>query len=106
MSTPRLNNVRQAAAKLGVSPWWLYRRAGREIPVTRLSEGGRLFWTDEQIAQIIRDGAIEPNRKTASPPPASGRRRAASQPKMPSAPSNVHRLEARSEARRKGRRSA
>jgi hypothetical protein len=105
MSTPRLNDVRQTAEKLGVSPWWLYRRAGREIPVTRLSEGGRLFWTDEQIAQIIRDGAIEPSRKSA-PPAASSRRRPASQPSTPAAAGTVHRLEARPEARRKGRRSA
>ncbi|MFB4265253.1 hypothetical protein [Nonomuraea sp. GTA35] len=37
---------------------WLYRRAGRTIPVTRLA--WRLLWTEEQISWIIEAAAIEP----------------------------------------------
>lgn len=55
MTAPELYDVKQAAAKVRMSQSWLYHNAGVTIPCTRI--GGRLLWTDEQIEQIIRDGA-------------------------------------------------
>ncbi|TMR18546.1 helix-turn-helix domain-containing protein [Nonomuraea turkmeniaca] len=58
MTLPRLYDTDEVAAILRVSKNWLYLRAGRSIPVTRISH--RLLWTEEQISWIIEAAAIEP----------------------------------------------
>jgi hypothetical protein len=76
MTTPELYDVEQTAKKVRLSVSWLYHNAGVTIPVTRIAGTKRLFWTDEQIEQIIRDGAqpakavkpTSPKREPAAAP--------------------------------------
>jgi len=105
MSEPALRGVGEAAQYLGVSRYWLYRNAGVTIPVTQFTPGGRLFWTQEQLDQIIASGAIQPGTKKPAPSaPSRGRRRPAIKPAPASAGvAQVAPLRARPEARRKGR---
>lgn len=102
--TTRLYDVRETSLRIRRSPSWLYRNAGKTIPVTQHAPGGRLFWTEEQIRQIIALGAVEPGAKTPAP---QGKRRPATKT-VPAAvgKGTVTPLTARPEARRKGRRSA
>lgn len=60
MTAPRLYDIKQTAPLVRLSVSWLYRNAGVTIPVTRIAGSNRLMWTDEQIEQIIRDGAKPP----------------------------------------------
>jgi hypothetical protein len=105
VSIPRLYEIDEVVKLTHRSKTWLYRNAGKTIPVTQYEPGGRLFWTEDQVRQIIALGAVEPGQKS-SPPPAQSRRRAVPQRATPAAAGTVRRLEARPDARRKGRRSA
>jgi hypothetical protein len=69
--TPTLYDIHETAPLVRHSVSWLYRHAGIDIPVTRIAGSNRLFWTDEQIGQIIRDGA-QP-AKAAKRTPQKGR---------------------------------
>lgn len=55
MAVPRLYDVKETSLMVRMSVSWLYHNAGVTIPVTRI--GGRLFWSEAQIEQIIGDGA-------------------------------------------------
>jgi hypothetical protein len=57
MTTPVLYDIHETAERTHLSVSWLYRHAGKTIPVTRPGGAKKLFWTGEQIEQIIRDGA-------------------------------------------------
>ncbi|MEO3869426.1 hypothetical protein ABGB18_11390 [Nonomuraea sp. B12E4] len=62
MIPPVLHDVHAASKIVKRSPSWLYKKgAAGEIPRTKI--GGGVFWTDEQCAQIIRDGAQPKRRK-------------------------------------------
>lgn len=54
MTAPILHKRAEAAARLGVSDYWLkMATVRRQVPFTQLSP--RVFrWTDEQIAEIAR----------------------------------------------------
>lgn len=104
MSIPRLYEIDEVVELTHRSKTWLYRHAGKTIPVTQHTPGGRLFWTEDQIRQIIALGAVEPGAKT--PAPQSKRRPAAKTVPVAAGKGTVTPLTARPEARRKGRRSA
>ncbi|MEU4410664.1 hypothetical protein AB0F88_39690 [Streptosporangium sp. NPDC023963] len=105
-SPPRLYNAEETSPQVRKSAGWLLRKARvKAIPHTRI--GANVFWTDEQIARIIRDGAVEPKPRAektprklaavASPPapaPRAGRKRvpAATKTDIPRADRSVSRL--------------
>ncbi len=60
MTAPRLYDINETAERTHLSVSWLYHNAGKTIPVTRPGGTKKLRWTDEQIEQIIRDGAQPP----------------------------------------------
>lgn len=57
MTPPELHDVKQTSRLVRMSVSWLYRNADR-LGVTRM--GNRLFWTDEQVTQIITEAACPP----------------------------------------------
>jgi predicted DNA-binding transcriptional regulator AlpA len=64
VTTPARHDVIAAAELVGKSPSWMYKKgAAGEIPRTKI--GHHVSWTDEQITQIIRDGAQEPKQAKA-----------------------------------------
>ena len=66
-SLPRLYNARETSPLVRKSRSWLYRKArAKAIPCTKI--GKHVFWTDAQIARIIRDGAVEPKPAETKPP--------------------------------------
>jgi hypothetical protein len=61
MTPPKKYDVHQAALIVGKSPSWMYQQgAAGNIPRTKI--GHHVSWTDEQLTQIIRDGAQEPKQ--------------------------------------------
>ncbi|WP_433520060.1 hypothetical protein ACQP2T_63710 (plasmid) [Nonomuraea sp. CA-143628] len=73
MTPPTRYNAKQAGAIVGKSPSWMYQKgAAREIPRTKI--GHHVWWTDEQLTQIIRDGAQQPERSEPRPEPAKTKR--------------------------------
>ncbi|MFI6513599.1 hypothetical protein ACIBCT_38850 [Streptosporangium sp. NPDC050855] len=59
MTPPKLHTAHETAPLIRKSASWLYRQARvRAIPHTRI--GSNVFWTDEQIERIIREGVVEP----------------------------------------------
>lgn len=63
MSIPKLYTVREASPMIRRSPSWIYREAKADrIPWTDLDG---VFFTEEQIAQIIRDAARKPRTEKA-----------------------------------------
>ncbi len=79
MAPPKLYNIKETAVLIRMSESWLYRNAGVTIPVTRIAGTRRLFWTEEQITEIIRSGAqparaakrAASRRETPAPAPQS-----------------------------------
>lgn len=57
MTIPKLYDIHETSSLVRMSVSWLYRNAGVTIPVTRVAGSRRLYWTEEQIAEIIRDSA-------------------------------------------------
>jgi predicted DNA-binding transcriptional regulator AlpA len=93
VTPPIRYNVKQAAELIGKSPSWLYKKgAAREIPRSKL--GHHVWWTPEQIAQILQGAAQEPKqRKPREEQPAEQRRKSQppkrrTQPKHATAPTN------------------
>lgn len=61
MTPPARYNAKQAGVIVGKSPSWMYQKgAAGEIPRTKI--GHHVSWTDEQLTQIIRDGAQQPKQ--------------------------------------------
>lgn len=59
MTPPVLHNAKAAGKLVGKSESWMYKMgAAGLIPRTKI--GHHVGWTDEQCAQIIRDGAQQP----------------------------------------------
>lgn len=78
MIPPVLHDVHETAVIVKRSVSWLYKKgAAGVIPRTKI--GGGVFWTDEQCARIIRDGAQEPRR--AKQPKPREERQAEQKPK-------------------------
>lgn len=61
MTPPALHDAEAAGRIVRKSASWMYKKgAAGEIPRTKI--GHNVWWTDEQCAQIIRDGAQQPKR--------------------------------------------
>lgn len=65
MIAPQLYDIEETSKKVRMSVSWLYRNAGVTIPVTHIAGTRRHFWTEEQIADIIRDGAQPAKTRSA-----------------------------------------
>ncbi|MBN6054575.1 hypothetical protein JYK22_21715, partial [Nonomuraea sp. RK-328] len=62
MTPPKLHKAPEAGAIVGKSASWMYKMgAAGLIPRTKI--GHHVGWTDEQCAQIIRNGAQEPKSR-------------------------------------------
>lgn len=62
MTPPKLHKAPEAGRIVGKSPSWMYQKgAAGEIPRTKI--GHHVGWTDEQLAQIIRDAAQQPTAR-------------------------------------------
>ncbi|TYB69647.1 hypothetical protein FXF51_05665 [Nonomuraea sp. PA05] len=62
MTPPVLHNAEAAGKKVGKSASWMYK-AGAAGLIPRTKIGGQVWWTDEQIAEIIRNGAQQPKQQ-------------------------------------------
>ncbi|MFB4280787.1 hypothetical protein ACBJ59_36245 [Nonomuraea sp. MTCD27] len=82
MTPPTLHDAAAAGQKVGKSASWMYKAgaAGR-IPRTKI--GGQVWWTDEQIAEIIRSGAQEPKKRKPAEKSERTQRREAQPPTRP-----------------------
>ncbi|MFD1546915.1 hypothetical protein [Nonomuraea guangzhouensis] len=66
MTPPVRHNAKQAGAIVGKSQSWMYQKgAAGAIPRTKI--GHHVSWTDEQLTQIIRDGAQQPKQPEPQP---------------------------------------
>jgi len=103
---PKLYTIREAAELTRRSTSWLYRNVGKTIPAMQATPGGRIYFTAEQIKQIIALREVRPGTKqpaTASSTPTRGKRRPAAAKPAPASTgtATVTPLRARPEARRK-----
>lgn len=75
MNPPVLHDAEAASKIVRKSPSWLYQQgAAGNIPRTKI--GHNVYWTDEQLAQIIQDGAQQPKQvKKPEEQPADQRRK-------------------------------
>jgi hypothetical protein len=90
MIPPKLHDAHAAGRIVGKSASWMYQQgAAGNIPRTKI--GHHVFWTDEQLAQIIRDGAQQPKpakqekrtteqRRTPQPPKREVKRKRSTAP--------------------------
>ncbi|GAA2860979.1 hypothetical protein [Nonomuraea rubra] len=73
MIPPGCHDAEQAGRLVGKSKSWMYQQgAAGNIPRSKL--GHHVFWTDEQIAEIIRGAAQEPQQRKAETRPATQKR--------------------------------
>ncbi|MGI5161447.1 hypothetical protein [Microbispora sp. CA-102843] len=100
MAIPALYDIEETARLTRRSKSWLYHQAGVTIPVTQSTPGGRLFWTEEQITEIIRGFAVAP--KARAPRTSTPRRTSVLAP-APELGAGLQIPRARPEARRKRR---
>jgi predicted DNA-binding transcriptional regulator AlpA len=67
VTPPTRYNVRQAAKLVGKSPSWMYQKgAAGQIPRSKL--GHHVWWTEAQIAEILRS-AEQPAKPSEKPKP-------------------------------------
>lgn len=83
MTPPVRHNAKQAGKIVGKSASWMYQKgAAGVIPRTKI--GHHVSWTDEQLTQIIRDGAQQP-KQAKQPEPRPDRSKSKQQPGKPKA---------------------
>ena len=76
MTPPVRYNAEQAGDIVGKSKSWMYQKgAAGEIPRSKL--GHHVFWTPEQLAQILQGAAQEPKQRKSDNRPAEQRQRSA-----------------------------
>lgn len=83
MTPPTRHNAKQAGRIVGKSASWMYQQgAAGNIPRSKL--GHHVWWTDEQLAEIMRSAAQQPKprekqtaeqRATPAPAKQQGRKR-------------------------------
>lgn len=87
MTAPRLYDIHETSKLVGLSESWLYRHAGKTIPVTRPGGTNKLFWTEEQHKEIISMPRRSPQRtKPAKDAERASKRRETAESKPPPMP--------------------